>query len=231
MKCPVCSKFLTLDDRFCAGCGAFVKGKRKLPDGTSPEMVDLNHDSIEIISRVPGLTYNNAVFIVRERTGRGGFINVTEVGNLIGLTHEETLKLDKIVSCEPVKKHAQEPMPQTPGEIPAEWEGFVSRLDHKNKENPQEIVKETQPEAQAAAVKVDLNNADEGKIAALPGIGVVLTKRIIEERSVRGGFASLNDIAGVLGLKPYAVKRLEPLVIFNEPKKKVQTKKGRVVDY
>jgi hypothetical protein len=60
---------------------------------------------------------------------------------------------------------------------------------------------------------VDLNNAPEDELAALPGIGPVLARRAAEERRVRGGFGSLEEFGEVLALKPHILERLRPRVV------------------
>lgn len=79
---------------------------------------------------------------------------------------------------------------------------------------------------------VDVNNAAEEEIAALPGVGIAVAKRIISERNERGGFKSLEELAQVVGLKNYVKTRIRPLVAFNPMRKTVGFRqKGRVVDY
>lgn len=71
--------------------------------------------------------------------------------------------------------------------------------------------------APAAAAPVDLNNAPEAEIAALPGIGPVLAQRVVQERRMRGGFRSVEEVAQALALKPHVITRLWPLVTLGPP--------------
>jgi competence protein ComEA len=69
------------------------------------------------------------------------------------------------------------------------------------------------PEAPPAA-RVDVNSADEGALRALPGIGRVLSRRIAEDRGLRGPFRGPEDLARVRGVTPDLIWRIEPLVEF-----------------
>lgn len=68
-----------------------------------------------------------------------------------------------------------------------------------------------------AGAAVDLNNAPEDELAALPGIGPVLGRRAAEERRARGGFGSLEEFGEVLALKPHILERLRPRVVLGPP--------------
>jgi len=48
--------------------------------------------------------------------------------------------------------------------------------------------------------KIDLNSCDSASLEALPGIGPVLSARIIRYRNLLGGFASVSQLSEVYGL-------------------------------
>jgi DNA uptake protein ComE-like DNA-binding protein len=80
------------------------------------------------------------------------------------------------------------------------------------------------------AEPIDLNAAPEAAIAALPGIGPILARRAVELREGRGGFASVDDFADALDLKPHVVERIRPLS-FATPRAAPPRPTGRRVDY
>ncbi len=47
---------------------------------------------------------------------------------------------------------------------------------------------------------VDLNTAGQAELETLPGVGPATARRILEERSRRGGFASVRDLLRVPGI-------------------------------
>lgn len=67
-----------------------------------------------------------------------------------------------------------------------------------------------------AAATVDANRAEAPALAGLPGIGPTLAQRIVEERSVRGPYADLQDLASrVDGIGARVAGALDGLVSFS----------------
>ncbi len=60
--------------------------------------------------------------------------------------------------------------------------------------------------------RVDLNQADEAALLALPGIGEARARAILAYRSSHGGFRSLSQLLQVKGVGRALLKRLRPLV-------------------
>jgi hypothetical protein len=72
-------------------------------------------------------------------------------------------------------------------------------------------------EARAVSV-MDVNGAGADGLAALPEIGPVLARRIVEERSRAGAFASADDLRRrVEGIGPERVRRLAGCLSFESP--------------
>jgi competence ComEA-like helix-hairpin-helix protein len=63
-----------------------------------------------------------------------------------------------------------------------------------------------------AAQRVDINEADELDLIALPGIGPKLAERIIGLRESRGGFSCISDLRGVPGIGKKKFAAIEPFV-------------------
>jgi competence protein ComEA len=60
---------------------------------------------------------------------------------------------------------------------------------------------------------IDLNNCDSANLEALPGIGPVLSARIIKYRNLLGGFASVDQLREVYGLSPETFEMLKTRVM------------------
>jgi competence protein ComEA len=60
--------------------------------------------------------------------------------------------------------------------------------------------------------RIDLNRAGASELDALPGIGPVLARRIVEHRRQHGPFRSLEELRAVRGLGPRLLERLRPRV-------------------
>jgi len=59
---------------------------------------------------------------------------------------------------------------------------------------------------------IDLNTATAAELDELPGIGDVLSARIIEYREANGPFTSVDQLANVEGISPRLVEELRPYV-------------------
>ena len=66
--------------------------------------------------------------------------------------------------------------------------------------------------------KLDVNNASEVELTALPGISIVMAKKLIKKREELGGFKSVNDVFLFLHIKPHIQLQLENLICVNKMK-------------
>jgi competence protein ComEA len=63
---------------------------------------------------------------------------------------------------------------------------------------------------QTARFTVDVNAAEWPELAALPGVGPTLAKRIVDHRQQFGRFRDLSDLRQVRGMGPITLQRIEP---------------------
>lgn len=80
--------------------------------------------------------------------------------------------------------------------------------------------------------KLDINNATEVEITALPGISIVLSKKIIKKREEIGGFKTVEDLFIFLKLKPHMESQLRNLICVKKMKGsvKIQRTNERSID-
>jgi len=64
---------------------------------------------------------------------------------------------------------------------------------------------------------LDLNQATQEQLMALPGIGPVLAQRIVAWREEHGPFASLDELLEVPGIGKELLAALRPLVKVEPP--------------
>ena len=67
---------------------------------------------------------------------------------------------------------------------------------------------------------LDLNTASQTQLEALPGIGPVLARRIVEKRTSLSGFKSVEDLLAVPGIGPKRLEMIRPLVCCLSPAEK-----------
>ncbi|MBV8356272.1 MAG: ComEA family DNA-binding protein, partial [Candidatus Eremiobacteraeota bacterium] len=61
-----------------------------------------------------------------------------------------------------------------------------------------------------ASGSIDVNAADAGELAAVPGIGRAIAQRIVELRQREGNFASLDELLDVAGMTQSHLDRARP---------------------
>lgn len=66
--------------------------------------------------------------------------------------------------------------------------------------------------AAGSAGPVDVNTADRATLESLPGIGPTIAAAIVETRTARGGFASVDELVEVPGIGPTRLEALRDLV-------------------
>lgn len=59
---------------------------------------------------------------------------------------------------------------------------------------------------------IDVNSADTALLNRLPGIGNILSARIVAYRDKLGGFNSLTQLGEVYGLKPEVIEKISPKI-------------------
>lgn len=60
--------------------------------------------------------------------------------------------------------------------------------------------------------RLDLNGASREDLRSLPGIGPVLSMRILDRRTSRGGFRTVEELLDVRGIGEGRLKRIRPYV-------------------
>lgn len=64
---------------------------------------------------------------------------------------------------------------------------------------------------------IDINEASAEEFARLPGIGEVLSQRIVKYRTAKKGFASVEEISKVYGISPETYEQLLPYLRLKAP--------------
>jgi competence protein ComEA len=65
-------------------------------------------------------------------------------------------------------------------------------------------------------IPICLNSASEMGLTAIPGIGLGLAKAIVEERTKRGGFKSLDELLSINGIGEKLYRKITPYLIAEE---------------
>lgn len=81
--------------------------------------------------------------------------------------------------------------------------------------------------------KIDINNDGADEIAVLPGINIVMAKKIVEYRASNGLFKNADDFIKIANVKEHFIPKIKSMIIVGEPKKidnGGDDDQGRVVD-
>jgi len=90
---------------------------------------------------------------------------------------------------------------------------FYRRQDLRRRQASSPIVIENPADgALPTSAPVNLNTARQYELEALPGIGPVIAKRIIQFREQHGGFTSVGQLRSVSGIGPKRFAAIEKLV-------------------
>lgn len=81
--------------------------------------------------------------------------------------------------------------------------------------------------------KIDINNDGADEIAILPGINIVMAKKIVEYRAANGLFKNADDFIKIANVKEHFIPKIKSMIIVGKPKKidnGGDDDQGRVVD-
>lgn len=65
---------------------------------------------------------------------------------------------------------------------------------------------------------IDLNRSSEVDLQMLPGVGVVMAKKIIDYRRKNGYFQTIDELNNVVGVGPKRLERWRPLLFVGQGK-------------
>jgi competence ComEA-like helix-hairpin-helix protein len=91
-----------------------------------------------------------------------------------------------------------------------------SGIDESGRLNDSDIGADAIP-IRSQSELINVNTADAGELAKLPGIGAELAKRIADERAAHGAFVNLSDLQRVRGIGPKKAAMLAGWVTFSRP--------------
>lgn len=84
-----------------------------------------------------------------------------------------------------------------------------NKLRDKQQEINKKIKKIQQQEELEKLPKININDATEAELTALPGISIVQAKKIVKYRNINGDFKSVDDFISFLSIKPHFIDKIK----------------------
>jgi competence protein ComEA len=167
--------------------------------------VDLNKARRAELLQLPGIGPTLAERIEQYRNEHGGFGSVEELTKVRGIGPATLQRLRPFV-C--VNAGEFEDEGDDPDDARAVQRTSAYTPNAKGKASAKD---------RAAQLKgpVDINRATQAELRQLPGIGPVLSQRIIEVRAQKP-FSKVDDLRRVSGIGPKTLEKLRPLVTVGE---------------
>lgn len=165
--------------------------------GRSAFQVDLNKADRAELLQLPGIGPHLAERIEEVRREHGPFLQVAELTRVPGVGPALVERLREWVYVRAEDSYQNHETHFSKSRKPlAKTDPVAMRSGKKSTaENP-----------------IDINNASGEELRSLPGIGPVMSKRILEERQKRP-FKSVEDLRRVAGIGPKILDRLRPHVV------------------
>lgn len=82
--------------------------------------------------------------------------------------------------------------------------------------------------------KINVNTVTSSELSILPGVNIVLAKKLVEYRDKNGYFNSIEDFFNAANLKEHFVEKIKPLITTEIPQEKSNDEdiyEGRIIDF
>ncbi|MBE7706421.1 MAG: hypothetical protein E7Z91_04170 [Cyanobacteria bacterium SIG30] len=165
--------------------------------------------------------FRNSKNTIVTATDEMGGTNLDNAFNFICINFDDSTNLD--IVCTALK---------TSGLLLNYQNIETGKKEKETEEEPEKIEFVELKKEEISTNKLDINKATSEEIQKLPGINIVIAKKIIMKRNEKDGFESFEDFIQTMEIKPHFAKKLKELVTVskkttNNKKKKV---KGRILD-
>jgi competence protein ComEA len=173
--------------------------------------IDLNLATPEDLEALPGIGPALAQRIIAYRQAHGPFQKVDDLLAVSGIGPQKLEKMKLYLSLG--NPEAAAPPDHGPGlapEIPTSGASAAGSGERPRRPGNRGDAKKP------PAHPIDPNLATQADLEALPGIGPVMAKRIIDYRNAHGPFKKIDDLLQVSGIGPKKLVKLKPYLLLNE---------------
>lgn len=189
------------DSLLAAGDSVAEEKERRSRPLEPGERIDPNTAGEEDLDRLPGVGPATAARIVEARENGGPFASVDDLRRVrgVGAATVERMRPFLQVSATGASR------PSARGALTAGRSDASVAIARSAAGRQGEV-------SDAAPARVDVNRAGVDELVALPGIGPVTARRIVESRETQGRFGRPEDLMRVQGIGPKTFARIAALV-------------------
>jgi competence protein ComEA len=170
-------------------------------DQAPPSRLNLNQASRSELAVLPGIGPTRAQSIEDFRREHGPFKTVDDLRKVAGIGPKT---LDR------VRPMLFVPEPAVPN-VASDATPTAANRSTPTVASAVRSKKET-----ALAEPINVNTATAAELQKLPGIGAKMAQRIIDERTLRGRFQTVDALRRVSGIGPKTLEKLRPHVVVND---------------
>lgn len=173
--------------------------------GARPQLrtVDVNTATAAELSELPGIGTVLAQRIINYRESKGGYDNLDEVSRVYHLSKETYEEIREHLTLSPYRDTTLAMSAPPPGAAIQLSRGLTTENNQRNIPVPPAV----------APASVDINLADSAALDAVPGIGPVLSRRIIKYRKLLRYFTKVQQLTYVYGLSQETYAMIRPYLI------------------
>lgn len=152
-------------------------------------------------------SFSLGFFLGRNYSGSSVQVSTIPSTTAAVVTESTTPQIVSVMAAEET-----EPVTTTPPTV-AETETVETIPETTTEETvPKTAAAETVPETTSQSGPININTADQQTLMLLPGIGEVISQRIIDYRSENGPFGSTAELINIKGIGEKRLEALLPLV-------------------
>lgn len=161
--------------------------------------LDINLADSSAWAALPGIGPSLSRRIVRYRSAIGGFHDIDQLSRVYGLDSQALARIRPFLFVNAITAPAPKAKP-------------ASRFADA-------------PATPARPPRLELNQASAAELSQLPGIGPVLSARIVKYREAIGGYDSTAQLARIYGLPPETYTAILPYLYLDVPQVVAETEK------
>ncbi len=170
--------------------------------------LDLNRITFAELRTLPGLGDTLARRVIDDRDRKGPFANFADLRRVAGIGPKTLDRLRPFL-------HVQGSVDLMPRAANVAWNHEAPSIATPRSEARISNYPASRSNGTSSGAPVPLNSASANELQGLPGIGAILAQRIVEDRTVRGKYKSIEELRRVPGIGAKTLEKLRPHAVLD----------------